>query len=107
MDIFGRIRLAFEPPEDDCVPSIEMTISGEADLSQMASFFDSFLKANGYLYEGDIEIGEKKKENPWSYYYGHSMTESPQATDFISSTSFGLEDSESYVGSSSDTISLV
>ena len=56
MDTFGRFRLAFEPAGDDMAPSVEMTISGEADLSQMASFFDSFLKANGYIYEGNLEI---------------------------------------------------
>ena len=82
MDTFGRFRLAFEPAEDDMAPAVEMTISGEADLSQMASFFDSFLKANGYLYEGKLEIVEKK-EDLWSNPYNHITIGGSQAVDFV------------------------
>jgi hypothetical protein len=91
MDTFGRFRLAFEPSEDDMAPAVEMTISGEADLSQMASFFDSFLKANGYLYEGKLEIVDKKKEDSWGSPYDYITVGGSQAVDFVPFSSVGSD----------------
>lgn len=45
---YGTYRLIFEPPSDQVTPSVEMTLSGEADLTQMLSLFESFLQASGY-----------------------------------------------------------
>ncbi len=45
---YGNYRLAFEPPADQITPSVEMTLSGEADLTQMLAFFEAFLQASGY-----------------------------------------------------------
>lgn len=42
-------------------PTINMSISGEADLNQMLSFFDSFLKASGYVYDGNLEVAQFEK----------------------------------------------
>jgi hypothetical protein len=58
MDTFGRYRLQFEPHPDDTSPSVTMEFSGQASLDQMLSSFDAFLKANGYLYDGDVQIVE-------------------------------------------------
>jgi len=106
MDTFGRFRLAFEPAEDDMAPSVEMTISGEADLSRMASFFDSFLKANGYLYEGNLEIVEKKKEDSERNPYNHITVGDSQDTYFVPFQSFNLGESVIYGGQGADTISF-
>lgn len=45
---YGTYRLIFEPPSDQVTPGVEMTLSGEADLTQMLSLFESFLQASGY-----------------------------------------------------------
>lgn len=50
---YGTYRLVFEPPTDQITPSVEMTLSGEADLSQMLSLFEAFLQDSGY------QMGEK------------------------------------------------
>ena len=39
-----------------CEPDIRMSIDSEADLSQMCSFFESFLKAAGYVFDGEVKI---------------------------------------------------
>ena len=53
---YGTYRLVFEPPTDQLTPRVEMTLSGEADLSQMLAFFEAFLQASGY------QLGEKSLE---------------------------------------------
>ena len=62
---FGVYRVSYTPTSDyDTAyvePTINMSISGEANLDQMLSFFDSFLKASGYVYEGNLEVVEPKK----------------------------------------------
>jgi hypothetical protein len=35
-----------------------MEITGQSSLDQMLSFFDCFLKANGYVYDGEVTILE-------------------------------------------------
>lgn len=47
-------RAKYDPSYTD--PSIEMTLPAEAELSQIISCFDSFLRANGFVYEGKVEI---------------------------------------------------
>jgi hypothetical protein len=63
---FGIYRVSYVPTTWQSTsyvePTIDMSISGEADLSQMLSFFDSFLKASGYVYDGDLQIVEPRKE---------------------------------------------
>ena len=53
---FGTYRLSYAPglcyDTAYVEPSVDMSISGEADLSQMLSFFECFLKASGYEFEG-------------------------------------------------------
>ena len=53
---YGNYRLVFEAPTDQITPGVEMTLSGEANLDQMLTFFEAFLKASGYYFDGDLQI---------------------------------------------------
>lgn len=55
----GRYILRYQPSNSQheyLQTSIEMSISDEANLHDMANFFDSFLKAAGYIYDGTLEV---------------------------------------------------
>ena len=41
----------FEPGFGQVAPSVDMSISGEADLDQMLSMYEGFLQATGYQLE--------------------------------------------------------
>ena len=62
MTDFGRYRLSYEPPLNGAKfgyriePEVQMAISAEADLTQMCDFFESFLRASGYVFDGKLEI---------------------------------------------------
>jgi hypothetical protein len=61
MTDFGRYRLTYEPGPADPYSgvlehAVEMSISGEANIDQMLSFFGDFLKANGYAYDGELKV---------------------------------------------------
>jgi hypothetical protein len=63
MTDFGRYRISYEPGPFDPYSgvlehAVEMSISGQASIEQMLSFFDAFLKANGYVYDGEVQIVE-------------------------------------------------
>ena len=50
---FGKYTLKYEPPTETPEDySVSMTISSEANLSQMLEFFSSFLRAAGYEFDG-------------------------------------------------------
>ena len=50
---FGKYTLKYEPPSETPEDhSVSMTISSEANLSQMLVFFSSFLRAAGYEFDG-------------------------------------------------------
>ena len=52
MTDFGRYRLTYETGADSLDTSVEVSISGEATLTQMLNFFETFLKATGYVFDG-------------------------------------------------------
>ena len=60
MNTTGRYYLTYDPrPEyatEYIEPDIRMSIDSEANLEQMCSFFDSFLKAAGFVYDGKVII---------------------------------------------------
>jgi hypothetical protein len=60
MSDFGRYSLCFEPPNKTwgyhIEPDVRMSISAEADLDQMCDFFESFLRASGYIFDGTVVI---------------------------------------------------
>lgn len=43
-------------PFADQPVNIRLSITEDADLTQMCRFFDSFLKAAGYIYSGEVKI---------------------------------------------------
>jgi hypothetical protein len=50
---FGKYTLKYEPPTETPEDhSVSMTISSEANLSQMLEFYSSFLRAAGYEFDG-------------------------------------------------------
>ena len=59
MDPYGRYTLSYIPSNDPAEylqTSVQMSISSEASLSDMAGFFTDFLRASGYVFEGALEI---------------------------------------------------
>jgi hypothetical protein len=60
MNTTGRYYLKYDPrPEyatEYIEPDIRMSIDSEANLEEMCSFFDSFLKAAGYVYDGEVKV---------------------------------------------------
>jgi hypothetical protein len=83
MDSTGRYVARYEPSNSDheyLQVAIEMSISDEATLPDMVNFFDSFLKAAGYVYEGSLKIVEPElKINCFNDFAFNS-----QGTDVIS-----------------------
>jgi hypothetical protein len=61
MATFGTYRLSYEPPEGSLDASIDMSISAEANLSEMLSFFETFLRAAAYPLDADHELGIERK----------------------------------------------
>jgi hypothetical protein len=94
MTEFGRYRLSYEPPQSNSrfgyqiEPEVQMAISAEADLDQMCDFFESFLRASGYVLKGEVRIVE----------------DTVSANDFVPFEFGG--DSLIYGGSGTDTISF-
>lgn len=71
MTDFGRFRLSYEPGKHDPYSgildhSVEMTISGEADLNNLMSFFTCFLQASGYIVDGRIGVIPEETKYPKS-----------------------------------------
>jgi hypothetical protein len=46
-----------------------MSISSEANLSDMSAFFTDFLRACGYVFEGALEIVQEDEEYAFSKQY--------------------------------------
>lgn len=59
MDSTGRYVVRYEPSNSEheyLQTRIEMSISDEASYDDMANFFDCFLKAAGFIYDGSLQI---------------------------------------------------
>lgn len=48
MITFGTYHISYEPPEGALETEVNMSVSSEADISQMLELFKSFLMAAGY-----------------------------------------------------------
>lgn len=94
MDSTGRYVVRYEPSNSEheyLQTRIEMSISDEASYDDMANFFDAFLKAAGFVYDGTLEIVKNEPPStptdgswtfqPWSDYVGGA-----QASDILSFT---------------------
>ena len=54
---FGKYTLKYEPPASAGIePTVNMSISSEANLTEMLDFFQTFLKASGYYIADDQEL---------------------------------------------------
>ena len=54
---FGKYTLKYEPPTSVGIePTVNMSISSEANLTEMLDFFQTFLKASGYYIADDQEL---------------------------------------------------
>jgi hypothetical protein len=54
---FGKYVLKYVPPASAGIdPTVDMSISSEANLNEMLEFFTSFLKASGYYIEDNKEL---------------------------------------------------
>jgi hypothetical protein len=61
MDSTGRYVIKYQPSENQheyLQTTIEMSISDEATIPDMVLFFDSFMKAAGYIYDGSLAVVE-------------------------------------------------
>jgi hypothetical protein len=88
---FGRYTLSYQPPEGAVEAAVDMSISSEADLSQMMTFFESFLQAAGYMLDDRELTLERRAPNfNFSSDYPHGLGEytlaSSSGVDFISFT---------------------
>lgn len=85
---YGTYRLVFEPPTDQITPGVEMTLSGEADLTQMLAFFEAFLQASGYVFKGELQIVDPEPDlGLWAL-----TSKGSQGTDFVPLGSISTDD---------------
>ena len=88
MESTGRYVVRYEPSDsrhEYLQTRIEMSISDEATFDDMANFFDAFLKAAGFVYDGSLKvIDEEQDQSPWSI-----TTRGSQGTDFVPLRSLG------------------
>ena len=59
MDSYGLYTVSYTPSNDPAEylqVSVQMSISSEASLPDMLNFFTDFLRASGYVFEGELEI---------------------------------------------------
>ena len=75
MNPFGRYTVSYTPSDDPSEylqVSTQMAISGEASLPDMLNFFTDFLRAAGYVFDGELEIvasDEALDNNYWKEKY--------------------------------------
>ena len=73
MNSFGKYNVSYTPSDDPCEylqVAVQMSISSEATLPDMLNFFTDFLRASGYVFEGELEIVNGKESEyfvPGSY----------------------------------------
>lgn len=90
MTSFGKFWFRYISPETDnpLDPSIDFSVTAEADLPQILRVFETFLKANGYdLDDRELTLSRKAPDfssddwgddgvswvgNPWAVTYGSS-----------------------------------
>ena len=88
MESTGRYVVRYEPSDsrhEYLQTRIEMSISDEATFDDMANFFDAFLKAAGFVYDGSLKvIDEEQDQSPWSI-----TTRGSRGTDFVPLGSLG------------------
>ena len=72
---FGRYNVSYTPSDDPAEylqTSVQMSTSSEASLPDMLNFFTDFLRASGYVFDGELEIvasDEALDNNYWKEKY--------------------------------------
>lgn len=59
----GRYTVSYTPSDDPAEylqTNVQMSISSEASLPDMLNFFTDFLRASGYVFEGELEIVDEE-----------------------------------------------
>ena len=75
MNPFGKYSVSYTPSDDPCEylqVAVQMSISSEAALPDMLNFFADFLRASGYVFDGELEIvasDEALDNNYWKEKY--------------------------------------
>lgn len=98
METSGKYTVSYTPsndPHEYLQVAVEMSISSEATLSDMAAFFTDFLRASGYVFDGELSIKSDKTET----------TNTPDQ-DFWFNDGFSFVGSGMLGGASADTISF-
>ena len=85
----GRYVLRYEPSDSEheyLQTTVEMSISDEATLDDMANFFDAFLKASGYVYDGTVKVVKDvaEKAKPKTYTINDTVISGGSRLDTIS-----------------------
>jgi hypothetical protein len=65
METSGKYTVSYTPSNDPAEylqTSVQMSISSEATLSDMAAFFTDFLRASGYVFDGELVMTDPLKE---------------------------------------------
>jgi hypothetical protein len=67
METSGKYTVSYTPSNDPVEylqTSIQMSISSEATLSDMAAFFTDFLRASGYVFDGALNVVPEEEKVP-------------------------------------------
>ena len=105
---FGKYTLKYEPPASAGIePTVDMSISSEANLNEMLEFFTSFLKASGYYIDENKELVFERSapdfsDVPDKWYVGGSHPNRSQ--DFWQEDGFSLTGNPGVIGG--DTVCI-
>ena len=111
MESTGRYVVRYEPSDsrhEYLQTRIEMSISDEATFDDMANFFDAFLKAAGFVYDGELQVVNPEKDTYFTDFanfdFGDRVIYGGQGTDTISFGAAQAVDWPGYAGN--DVISF-
>ena len=81
MNSSGRYTVCYEPSDDPAEylqTSVQMGISSDANLTDMAVFFTDFLRASGYVFDGSLEV---VNDSPGDDYWKEKYAEMIQSVE--------------------------
>ena len=89
MTEFGKYVLRYKAPKGSGESKVKMVIGSEATLPDMLQFFADFLRASGYVFDGDIVIDNPREsltcEKHWDNFWGgDTVIPGSAGTDTIS-----------------------
>jgi hypothetical protein len=88
MNSYGRYTVTYEPSDDPCEylqVAVQMSISSEATLPDMVNFFTDFLRASGYVFDGELKlVNDEENASPVSGSYSDDYFFSNVGADTVS-----------------------